>query len=82
MPQGFKSNRKGMRELRKSAEVLAELERRGKKVERHLGPGYELDVAALRNRGRAGVGPTTTSERIRVAKNPAILSRAREAARD
>lgn len=71
MPQGFKLNRKAFRELRKSEPVLNAIERHAQAGAQAAGPGHEVDTAALRNRGRAGVHPSNPATRAQAAADPA-----------
>ena len=48
-------NRKGVRELLRSPEVLADLERRARRIASSAGPGHAVDSEVGRNRARASV---------------------------
>ena len=52
-------NRRGVRELLRSPEVLADLERRARNIASTAGPGHEVDSQTGRNRARASVRTDT-----------------------
>lgn len=56
-------HRKGMRELLRSPEVLADLERRAKKIADVAGDGMEPSAMVGRNRARASVITGTKAAR-------------------
>ena len=74
-------NRRGMRELLRSPEVLAELERRAKQIAAAAGDGMEPSAMVGKNRARASVITATHSARRAEAVTRA-LTRAIDAGRN
>lgn len=64
----------------KSAEVAADIRRRGERVGAAAGPGFVVDFRVGKNRARASVGTTDIVSRRRNAKNNTLI-RALEAGR-
>lgn len=76
----IKLNRKAVRDLLRSSEVQADLERRANKIKAAAGPGHEVDVEVGRNRARASVR-TDTVEAMRAEARDHKLTRALDAGR-
>lgn len=72
--------RKGMRELLRSPEVLADLERRGNAIAAAAGPGHQVESETGRNRVRVAV-ITDTFEAAHAEATTRSLSRSIDAAR-
>jgi hypothetical protein len=73
-------NRKGVREILRSPEVEADLERRARHIAAAAGPGHEVDVTVGGNRARASVR-TDTFEAMRDEATDRNLTRALDAGR-
>lgn len=73
-------NRKGVRELLRSNEVLGDLERRALAIAAAAGPGFEADSDVGRNRARASV-LTETREAMEAEAKDRALTRAIDAGR-
>lgn len=73
-------NRRGVRELLRSPEILRDLERRANNIARAAGPGHEVDSAIGRNRARAAVF-TDTFEAAHNEATSRSLTRAIDAGR-
>jgi len=73
-------NRKGMRQLLRSPEVLADLERRAERIAARAGDGMEPSAMVGKNRARASVITATHSARRAEATSRA-LTRAIDAGR-
>ncbi len=74
MTISFKLNRKGVRELLRSQEVRADLERRARKVATKAGPGHRVESSIGRNRARASVITDTAEARIAEGKDRNLTS--------
>ncbi|MFA5712299.1 hypothetical protein [Mycolicibacterium sp.] len=73
-------NRKGMRQLLRSPEVLADLERRAERIAARAGDGMEPSAMVGKNRARASV-ITATSEARKAEATRRALTRAIDAGR-
>ena len=73
-------NRKGMRQLLRSPEVLADLKRRAEAIAAAAGSGMEVSAMVGRNRARASV-ITATSEARNAEATSRALTRAIDAGR-
>jgi hypothetical protein len=73
-------NSEGARELLRSPEVAAELERRAQLIAAAAGPGFEVDARLGANRARASVRAATLEARKAEAEER-TLTRALEAGR-
>lgn len=73
-------NRKGVRALLRSAEVLADLERRANAIAATAGDGMEVDSAVGAARARASVR-TATREAMQAEAQSRALTRAIDAGR-
>lgn len=76
-----KLNMAEFRELRRSAEVKADLERRAKRVAAAAGPGFVARSQVGANRARASVATDTLEARRKAARDPAAFLRALERGR-
>lgn len=76
-----KLNMAEFRELRRSAEVLADLDARAKRVAAAAGAGFEARSRLGANRARASVATVTTAARLKAARDPAAFLRALERGR-
>ena len=65
-------NRKGMRQLLRSPEVLADLKRRAEAIAAAAGSGMEVSAMVGRNRARASVITATHSARRAEATSRAL----------
>jgi hypothetical protein len=59
-----KLNRGGMRDLLRSAEVMADLKKRGERIAAAAGPGHEVEAFTGRNRDRVTVRTTTNEAAV------------------
>lgn len=75
-----KLNNKGFRELRTSAKVQAEIQRRAERVADAAGDGFEVDNPGTHNRARRTVIPKSAEAGARSA-DPTVLLRALNAGR-
>lgn len=75
-----KLNSKGVRELLRSQEVLADLEERADRVAAAAGPGHRVEAEIGPNRARAAVITDTPEAMVAEATNR-TLTRAVDAAR-
>lgn len=75
-----KLNTKGFRQLRTSAKVQADLQRRAERVARAAGPGFQVENPDTRNRARRVV-TAGTADAGRASTDPNVLLRALNAAR-
>lgn len=73
-------NRRGVRELLRSREIQADLERRAQRIAAAAGPGHEVTVEQGRNRARAAVRTDTIDAMISEATDH-TLTRALDAGR-
>lgn len=80
MPPRVRLNRKGVRELLQSREVLSDLERRANAIAAAAGEGMEVDSEIGRNRARASVR-TATREAVLAEAQQRALTRALDAGR-
>lgn len=80
MPPKVRLNRKGVRELLRSREVLSDLERRANAIAAAAGEGMEVDSEVGRNRARASVR-TATREAVLAEAQQRALTRALDAGR-
>jgi len=80
MPPKVRINRKGVRELLRSREVLSDLERRANAIAAAAGEGMEVDSEVGRNRARASVR-TATREAVLAEAQQRALTRALDAGR-
>jgi len=80
MPPRVRLNRKGVRELLRSREVLSDLERRANAIAAAAGEGMEVDSEVGRNRARASVR-TATREAVLAEAQQRALTRALDAGR-
>ncbi len=80
MPPKVRINRKGVRELLRSREVLSDLERRANAIAAAAGEGMEVDSEVGRNRARASVR-TATREAVLAETQQRALTRALDAGR-
>ncbi len=80
MSADVKLNRKGIRDLLRSAEVRNDLERRAARIASAAGEGMESDSSTGKNRARATVW-TDTYEARRAEADGFALSRAIDAGR-
>lgn len=80
MPPKVRINRKGVRELLRSREVLSDLERRANAIAAAAGEGMEVDSEIGRNRARASVR-TATREAVLAEAQQRALTRALDAGR-
>lgn len=80
MSADVKLNRKGIRDLLRSAEVRNDLERRAARIAAAAGDGMESDSSIGKNRARASVW-TDTHEARRAEADGFALSRAIDAGR-
>ena len=80
MPPRVRLNRKGVRELLRSREVLSDLERRANAIAAAAGEGMEVDSEIGRNRARASVR-TATREAVLAEAQQRALTRALDAGR-
>jgi hypothetical protein len=76
----FVMRRNAPREIRRSREVLRELERRARNIADAAGPGHEVDSEVNANRARASVRTTTIDAMIAEATSR-NLTRAIDAGR-
>lgn len=81
MKSNAKLNLKEFRELRRSAEVQADIERRAKRVAAAAGPGFEARSQLGATRARASVVTGTLAARRKAASDPAAFLRALERGR-
>lgn len=80
MPPRVRLNRKGVRQLLRSQDVLDDLERRADAIADAAGEGMEVDSEVGRSRARASVR-TATSEAVRAELQDRALTRALDAGR-
>lgn len=73
-------NSQGVRELLKSNEIKADLQRRAEAIARAAGPGFIADSTVGPNRARASVG-TTDIDSMRAEAEDRVLTRAIDAGR-
>lgn len=73
-------NSQGVRELLKSNEIKADLQRRAEAIARAAGPGFIADSMVGPNRARASVG-TTDIDSMRAEAEDRVLTRAIDAGR-
>ena len=73
-------NRKAVRDLLRSAEVKADLERRARSIAAAAGPGNEMESETGSNRARAAV-VTETAEAMHAEATNRSLTRALDAGR-
>lgn len=73
-------NRQGVRALLRSPAMLADLERRARRIAAAAGPGHEVDGAIGRNRARAAVITSSIEAKVGEAKRR-TLTRAIDAGR-
>lgn len=73
-------NRKGVRELLRSQQVLADLEARAQRIANAAGEGMEAEAEIGRNRARASVH-TATPEAVRAEAESRALTRSLDAGR-
>lgn len=66
-------NRKGVRDLLRSPQVKADLERRAKAIAAAAGPGHAVDSETGRNRARAAVFTDDPAAMAAEAKNHQLL---------
>lgn len=76
----IKLNRKGIRELLRSPEVLTDLRNRADRIAAAAGPGHAVDAGVGRNRARASVR-TDTREAMEAEAQFRNLTRALDAGR-
>lgn len=76
----LKLNNNGFRELRTSAKVQAEIQRRAERVAAAAGDGFEVDNPGAKNRARRTVIPKSAKAGARSA-DPTVLLRALNAGR-
>lgn len=74
-------NRKGVRDLLRSPEVLADLERRGNRIASAAGAGHRLDSETGPHRARVAI-VTDTPEAMIAEATARTLTRAIDAGRD
>lgn len=77
----IKVNKQAVRQLLRSNEVLAELERRATNIAVAAGPGMEVDSELGKTRARASVR-TATPEAVRAEAKHRALTQAIDAARE
>lgn len=73
-------NSQGVRDLLRSPEIRADLERRAQAIATAAGPGFAADSTVGPNRARASVG-TTDIESMRAEAEDRALTRAIDAGR-
>lgn len=73
-------NHSAVRQLLRSDEVKADLERRAKRIADAAGPGHDVDVSTGRNRARADVATESFAARYRESTER-TLTRAIDAGR-
>ena len=76
----FELNSKGIRQMLRSEEVRADMERRARNIAAAAGEGFEADAYVGRNRARGDVF-TATVEAMRAEAEDMALTRAIDAGR-
>lgn len=67
-------NRAGVRQLLRSPEVVADLERRARAIAEAAGDGHEIDSSVGRNRARVEVRTDTPAAKAREAKHRTLTA--------
>lgn len=80
MAQRLKFNLKGFRQIRTSAKVEADLDRRARRIANAAGDGFAVEDPDTTNRARRVVVPNT-AEAANESRDPRVLLRAMEAGR-